>query len=428
MKKFILLSLLLNLNHYNQTIVSGNLENYTDIYLSNIPGTNSTDEYQPPADSILDLWGVVIEDIMNENYLSADLAALQFGYHLVEFYDTSSVYEGTFYILEKTQASTNFWGMFIFDSNAIRKSLVIEAPHPLKDLNTGKQGLSIFKIARAKVLFISGANRCNSSTLSDCSGTTTVCSSTSQKYRISDQPHIVDGTFQKTTEVLESLIENVIIIQPHGFSKGSGDPDLIMSNGTRLTPTKDYLTELRDNLLAIDNSLTFKIAHIDLTWTRLIATTNTQGRLINGSNEPCTLNSTSTTGRFLHIEQAYPKLRDSKINRIKLANAITMTFPEDTVVSTDINSVSNIQFNLKQNYPNPFNPSTTIEYSIQKSGNVTLSVYDMLGRIIKVLVKEFKNTGIYSTKFESDNISGGIYFYVLKINGSITSKKMILIK
>ena len=428
MKKLILIFLLLNLNHFSQTIVSGDLENYVYIFISNIPNTSSTNEYQTPADSILNLWGLAIEDIIEENYLSADLTASQFGYRLVEFRDTTSTNTGTFYILEKTQASINHWGIFIFNPNANRQRLVIEAPHPLADLNTGKQGFSIFQTAKARALFISGAHRCNSSVFSGCSGTTTSCSSISQSYRKSDQPHNVDGTFQKTTEVLASLIDNIIVIQPHGFSKGTGDPDLIMSNGTQLTPAIDYLSQLRDNLLIIDNTLTFKIAHLDLSWTRLIATTNTQGRLINGSNNPCTLNSPSNTGRFIHIEQAYPKLRDTKTNWMKLANAITMTFPDDPLFSDETNPTVELNFKLKQNYPNPFNPSTTIEYSIPKSGYVTLTIYDMLGREIGVIVSEFKNAGNYYAKFEPGKISSGIYCYVLNTEGMSISKKMVLVK
>jgi len=428
MKKLIFLFLLTSLNSYSQTSVSGDLENYIDIYLSNIPATSSSDEYQPPADSILNLWGSVVENIINEDYFGADTTASQFGYRIVEFNDTTVEYNGVFYLLEKTQASSNFWGIFIFNTSPKRKNLVIESPHPLYDKNTGKQGLSIFLTADARVLFISGAHRCNSSVLTTCSGTTTACSSTSQKYKISDQPHNVDGTFQKTTEVLESSLENLIVIQPHGFAKGSSDPDLIMSNGTQLTPAKDYIEVLRDNLLDIDNSLTFKIAHIDLGWTRLIATTNTQGRLINGSNNPCTLNPSSTTGRFIHVEQAYTGLRDSKTNWMKLANAIVMTFPEDTVVSVIKNPKPVTEFSLKQNYPNPFNPTTNIGFEISDFGLATLKIYDVLGNEIATLVNEEKPAGKYRVEFDGSKLTSGIYFYQLTAGNFIETKKMALIK
>ena len=326
-------------------------------------------------------------------------------------------------------SAVNYWGIFIFNINAARQKLIIQAPHPLYDSNTGKESLIIFKTTGARALFVSGTHRCNSPVFTSCSGTTTACSSTSQSYRISDQAHVVKGTFQKTTEVLSQLIDSMIVIQPHGFAKLSGDPDLIMSNGTQLTPNGvDYLSLLKDNLLNLDNSLTFKIAHVDLSWTRLIATTNTQGRLINGSVNPCNLNPPSTTGRFLHVEQAYAKLRDSKTNWNKFASAIANTFPEDPMTSVENRQISEYEYVLFQNYPNPFNPATTIKYSIKHSGFVSLKVFDILGRKMNELVNEEQSPGTYSYVFDAHELSSGVYFIVLTAEGITISNKMILAK
>ncbi|MBI5727629.1 MAG: hypothetical protein HY965_07235, partial [Ignavibacteriales bacterium] len=105
------------------------------------------------------------------------------------------------------------------------------------------------------------------------------------------------------------------------------------------TPDTDYLAKLKISLLAIDTSLTFKIAHTDLSWTKLVATTNTQGRYLNGSNDPCFTAAASSNGRFLHIEQALTGLRDNAANRKKLSDAIALTFPENSnVVSGNWNA------------------------------------------------------------------------------------------
>ncbi|KAB2847050.1 MAG: T9SS type A sorting domain-containing protein, partial [Melioribacteraceae bacterium] len=107
----------------------------------------------------------------------------------------------------------------------------------------------------------------------------------------------------------------------------------------------DYLSTLKTNLLNEDNTLTFKIAHIDTEWTELIATTNTQGRLINGSPNPCNQSSSSNTGRFLHIEQAYDGLRNSESNWNKLSNAIAATFSSDPLPVELINFYAAIFYN-----------------------------------------------------------------------------------
>ncbi len=80
------------------------------------------------------------------------------------------------------------------------------------------------------------------------------------------------------------------------------------------------------------------------------------------------------------------------------------------------------------NYPNPFNPSTEIHFSIPKDGFVSLSIFDVTGRIIKSLVNEFKTAGNYSLSFNGDNLSSGVYFYRLETNGYTVTKKMTLIR
>ncbi len=83
---------------------------------------------------------------------------------------------------------------------------------------------------------------------------------------------------------------------------------------------------------------------------------------------------------------------------------------------------------LSQNYPNPFNPETRINYSIAKSGNVKVMIYNMLGQKIITLIDEQKTTGHYSVNFNAENLESGIYFYRLTTNNYIKSKRMVLMK
>ncbi len=101
------------------------------------------------------------------------------------------------------------------------------------------------------------------------------------------------------------------------------------------------------------------------------------------------------------------------------------------VVLTDIGNEQEavpMQFSLEDNYPNPFNPQTTIHYSIAAGGHVKLSVYDLLGREIQVLVNGNKTAGRYQVVWNSENFASGIYFYKI-VSGNFTStKKMTLLK
>lgn len=85
-------------------------------------------------------------------------------------------------------------------------------------------------------------------------------------------------------------------------------------------------------------------------------------------------------------------------------------------------------FELHQNYPNPFNPSTTINFSVPKDGNVSIKVYDTKGELVKTLVNQRIITGKYSVEFDGSALSSGIYFYTIEAADFKETKKMIMVK
>ncbi len=87
-----------------------------------------------------------------------------------------------------------------------------------------------------------------------------------------------------------------------------------------------------------------------------------------------------------------------------------------------------VAFALQQNYPNPFNPTTTISYAVEKTGNVELKVYDLLGHEVATLVNHNQYPGTYSVTFDAHEQTSGVYIYTLKSASSITSRKMVVMK
>lgn len=86
-------------------------------------------------------------------------------------------------------------------------------------------------------------------------------------------------------------------------------------------------------------------------------------------------------------------------------------------------------FMLKQNYPNPFNPETVVKFSVGKASQIKISVYNLLGGLVDVMISGNYPPGEYETKWNASSLSGGVYFYSLKADGvTIDSKKMMLIK
>lgn len=86
------------------------------------------------------------------------------------------------------------------------------------------------------------------------------------------------------------------------------------------------------------------------------------------------------------------------------------------------------KFELSQNYPNPFNPSTKINYSLAGSGLVSIKIFDNLGRQVATLVNEVKNEGFYTAEFNAANLTSGLYFYKMEVNGFTKVMKMTLVK
>ncbi len=98
-----------------------------------------------------------------------------------------------------------------------------------------------------------------------------------------------------------------------------------------------------------------------------------------------------------------------------------------TAVPSEPSSVP-AQFALLQNYPNPFNPSTKILYTLQATGQVRLSVYDLLGREVAVLVDAVQHAGEHQVSFQGQGLPSGVYFYRLQSGQGLITKKMVLMK
>jgi hypothetical protein len=108
-------------------------------------------------------------------------------------------------------------------------------------------------------------------------------------------------------------------------------------------------------------------------------------------------------------------------------DAVFGSLQPTTFVGQSTNSILH-QYFLYQNYPNPFNPKTTIKFQIPISSKVEIKIFDCLGKEIKELVNEYMNQGAYMIDFDASNISSGIYFYQLRTNDFITTKKMLLLR
>jgi hypothetical protein len=99
-----------------------------------------------------------------------------------------------------------------------------------------------------------------------------------------------------------------------------------------------------------------------------------------------------------------------------------------TVNVVNVNSTIPEQYSLSQNYPNPFNPSTTIEFSLPVQSNVSIKLYNIIGKEAGIIFKGIKPAGSYKTMIDASSLPSGVYIYRLETDHYSESKKMILMK
>ena len=118
----------------------------------------------------------------------------------------------------------------------------------------------------------------------------------------------------------------------------------------------------------------------------------------------------------------YAGAEDGTVYKLELASV--------TSVEEDVEETNEVptEFKLNQNYPNPFNPSTKISFAIKEAGMYRLSVYNLLGEEVAVLVDGELNAGYYDVNFNAAGLSSGIYIYRLHGADVNFTKKMIMLK
>lgn len=125
----------------------------------------------------------------------------------------------------------------------------------------------------------------------------------------------------------------------------------------------------------------------------------------------------------------YPPYRSSTILKLLYANINGKEYGVNPLsIDYDNDMISPKHFSIFQNYPNPFNPSTIINYTLSHSVDVTIKIFDILGREISTVVNNHLPVGQYSVHFNGSSLAGGIYFYQFRADGFVSTKRMLLLK
>lgn len=111
-----------------------------------------------------------------------------------------------------------------------------------------------------------------------------------------------------------------------------------------------------------------------------------------------------------------------------MSQMTVVKYIQNAVTDNDVAETPPSRFSLSQNYPNPFNSSTTIRYEVPGPSMVRLSVYDLLGRELSVLVTQTKNQGIHEVRFNAGGFPSGVYFYRLRAGLMHQTRRLLLLK
>ena len=175
------------------------------------------------------------------------------------------------------------------------------------------------------------------------------------------------------------------------------------------------------------------IAHdgsIDLTWSTASETNNSRFDLLRNGVTVAQITATnSATG------STYEWTDRDVVNGTTYAYtlvSVDVSGNREEVATTEatpaFGSAVVTEYALHQNYPNPFNPETNITFDLVAAGNVTLSVYNLMGQEVAMLVNGMQEAGRHSVSFDASHLPSGVYLYKLEANGFSAQMKMMLMK
>jgi hypothetical protein len=156
------------------------------------------------------------------------------------------------------------------------------------------------------------------------------------------------------------------------------------------------------------------------------------GRLVSTVAGDPGITQTYLTLKMGADAQITSKCWNGALDEVRLYNrALTLEDIYRLIITTIEQSSDDLipaRFGLSQNYPNPFNPSTTIRFTLPRSSNVTLTVFNALGQQVAVLQNGELEGGYHEVRFEASGLSSGAYFYILQAGTFVETKKLMLVR
>ena len=301
---------------------NGSIMGWIHNHISNDMPIEDSEAYVKPSELDLSRFRSVVDLLLLETYNQIDdsLSTYFSSYEFVHVTDTS--FENSEYYMIRENPVTKAWGTIIYNPNW-QRNLTIAVPHPLHDSKTPYEGIDFLHYMGARLFVIAGSHRCANDEASLCDGTTSACSATSQSepFKVSDMAHNDSTVFQVVHEAMFEFSNQAWFLNIHGHASSTCE-DVFLSNGRIDDPSTEMIA-LKDSLVihGVDAAYAGDGSECGLT-----GTTDTQGRYVNGSSDPCGSSNVSNSGRFFHIEQ-FTSIRASQDKYRVLVEEIAEMIP-----------------------------------------------------------------------------------------------------
>ncbi len=205
--------------------------------------------------------------------------------------------------------------------NDAARPVIVEVPHPVYDQATLPEGLLMFERWGARVLIASGTHRCANLTASSCSGTSGACGTAGERYRESDMAHTELSAYHVAHRAFSERFSTDWVFGVHGMA----DAGISISDGTSLetdadAPSARVTRALAAAFTGVTSCNAFPGADVDK---QLCGSTDVQGRHLNGSAQACSTAATTTSRRFIHLEQS----REIRNRAVEVVEAIAPVLP-----------------------------------------------------------------------------------------------------
>ncbi len=285
--------------------LSGSLKDYL---LNMSYGTRNDNQWTQPTEEDQLWFAEAFNLFISGHFELAQTSASQVGYQIVAFSNTDSQPPSTHYILREISdiGDADYRGGGTYVLNLDGSNVVIEAPHPKTDAYTENQAIDLYLGALPRLLAIAGTRRDSSTETSQCSGV----------FRESDAVHNDEHLFYVAHQQLNYYDANTVFVQLHGVGTTSlsmlqkqcltnNDNLVNISEGVEFSgrPNKRSFSERLRRNIKRGGIITACVYGKDTQ--ALGGTTNTTGRLTNGSRNSCWQNAERSSKRFIHLEQSY---------------------------------------------------------------------------------------------------------------------------